>query len=293
MTDSIHQILEALPETSLTTRALGALDYLVPGEWRNITSFQAMIQDATGESDDALVQQIGEKALALWFDESTGYQRAVNIFKLVDAESKVAGAAAMASMASSRFQILDFLKDVAPKPDVVQAIDAGVKLVAELAAFTSIRGIPGDSVGDFAASLAQVTKEDSMRLAAWLAFDCLIPLGPDFLQKVLEGIEGGADKLADHALFQKVAGFLPGGADSGKNVIKGMLESGGSHLTSFVESRGMTQEGLLAKAREFVEVSDDKLDLVAAALDVGTNYFEHTGIQTVARAVVTRAYGEL
>lgn len=293
MTDSIHQILESLPETSLTTRALGALDYLVPGEWKNVTSFQKMIEDATGETDEALVQQVGEKALKLWFDESTGYQRAVTIYKLVDAESKVAGAAALTSMASSRFQILDFLKDVAPKPDTVQAIDAGVKFVAELAAFTSIRGLPGDSIGDFAASLAQASKEDSMRLAAWLAFDCVIPLGPAFLQKLVDGIESGADSLAEHAVFQKIAGFLPGGADAGKGLIKGVIEQNASHLTSFVESKGMTQESLLAKVREFIEVSDDKLDVVAAALDMGTNYFEHTGIQTVSRAIVTRAYGEL
>jgi hypothetical protein len=293
MTDSIHQILEALPETSLTTRALGALDYLVPGEWKNIRNFQAMIQDATGESDDALVQQIGEKALALWFDESTGYQRAVTIYQLVDAESKVAGAAALASMASERFQVLEFMKDYAPKPDVVQAVDAGVKLVAELGAFVSMRGLPGDGIGDFVESLAHVTKEDSMRLAAWLAFDCVIPLGPDFLQKLIDGIENGADKLAEHSVFQKIAGYLPGGADQGKSLIKGVLDAGGSHLTGFVASRGMNQQDLIAKVREFVEVSDDKLDLVAAALDVTTSAFEHTGIQTVTRALATRAYGEL
>ena len=293
MTDSIHQILEALPETSLTTRALGALDYLVPGEWRNITNYQEMIKDATGETDDALLQQIGEKGFKLWFDESTGYQRAVTIFKLVDSESKVAGGATLASMASSRFQILDFLKDVAPKPDVIQGIDAGVKFVAELAAFCSIRGLPGDSVGDFATSLAQLTKEDSMRFAAWLAFDCIIPLGPDFLRKITDAIDGGADKMADHALFQKIAGYLPGGAEGGKSLIKGIIDNGSSHITSFVSSKGMTQDSLLAKAREFIDVSDDKLDLVAASLDMGTNYFEHTGIQTVARALVTRAYGEL
>ncbi|CAN5561522.1 hypothetical protein BH09MYX1_BH09MYX1_42200 [soil metagenome] len=293
MTESIHQILEALPETSLTTRALSALDYLVPGEWKNITSFQAMIVDATGESDEALLQQVGEKAFKIWFDESTGYQRAVTIYQLVDAESKIAGAAALTSMASQRFQVLEFMKDLAPKPDTVQAIDAGVKFVAELAAFTSMRGLPGDSIGDFAASLAHCTKEDSMRLAAWLAFDCVLPLGPDFLKKLLDGIEGGADKLAKHSVFQKLAGYLPGGAEGGKGLIKGVLESSGDHLTTFVQSKGMTQDNLLAKARELIEVSDDKLDLVAAALDIGTSYFEHTGIQTVSRALVTRAYGEI
>ena len=99
--------------------------------------------------------------------------------------------------------------------------------------------------------------------------------------------------MADHALFQKIAGYLPGGAEGGKALIKSTIEGAGSHLTNFVATKGMTQESLLAKVKGFVEVSDDKLDLVAAALDMGTNYFEHTGIQTVSRALVTRAYGEL
>jgi hypothetical protein len=60
-----------------------------------------------------------------------------------------------------------------------------------------------------------------------------------------------------------------------------------------VQDKAISQEGILARVREYVEVADDKLDMVAAALDMSTNYFEHTGIQTVARRVVTRAYGEL
>jgi hypothetical protein len=38
---------------------------------------------------------------------------------------------------------------------------------------------------------------------------------------------------------------------------------------------------------------DGKLDYVAAFLDMTTNYYEHTGTQTVARSLVTRAMGEI
>ena len=55
----------------------------------------------------------------------------------------------------------------------------------------------------------------------------------------------------------------------------------------------MTREGLLEKVRHYVSISDDKLDMLAAALDVTTNPFEHTGVQTVARRIVSRAYGEI
>jgi hypothetical protein len=44
--------------------------------------------------------------------------------------------------------------------------------------------------------------------------------------------------------------------------------------------------------RGLVDVADDKLDYLAAFLDGTTNYFEHTGIQTVARTLINRAYAE-
>ena len=45
-----------------------------------------------------------------------------------------------------------------------------------------------------------------------------------------------------------------------------------------------------------VKISDQmegKLDCTAAFLDMTTDYFEHTGIQSVARSLITRAMGEV
>jgi hypothetical protein len=58
-------------------------------------------------------------------------------------------------------------------------------------------------------------------------------------------------------------------------------------------SHGITQEAVLAKVKEYLAIADEKLDLAAAALDLATNTFEHTGTQTVVRRVVSRAYGEI
>ena len=55
----------------------------------------------------------------------------------------------------------------------------------------------------------------------------------------------------------------------------------------------MSREGIAKKLESFVDMSDGKLDLVAAGLDVSTNYFEHTGTQSVARQLIDRAYGEV
>ena len=293
MTEPIHQVLENLPESSLTTRVLDALDLLVPGEWSNITRFEAMVKDVTGETDEALVQSIGERAIAIYADESTGYARAVTLFRGIDSSSTVAGVAALASMAGERFEILSFLGDITPKPDTTQAIDAGLKLAGELAAFTLTNGLPGDSVGDFVTSLANYGKEEKMRLAAWLAIDCILPLGPDFIQKMIAALEGPLEDLEQSSVFRFIADHLPGGLGEKRDLVRRNLEASGGHLEGMVATHGITQESVLARVKEYVALADDKLDVAAAALDLATNVFEHTGIQTVVRRVVTRAYGEI
>jgi len=293
MTESLYAVLEALPQTSLTTHILDALDTFVPGEWRNITVFDEMVKDVTGESDEAIIQQVGERAMQLFADESTGYDRAISVFKGIDSASTVAGVAALASMAGQRFEILSFLSDVTPKPDTTQAIDAGVKLAGELVAFTLTNGLPGDSVSDFAGALVNYGKEEKIRLASWLAIDCVLPLGPDFILKILEALDGPLESLQESRAFQFVSAHLPGGLAEQRDTIKKNLEESRGHLEGMVASHGISQESVLAKVKEYVSLADDKLDLAAAALDLATNTFEHTGTQTVVRRVVARAYGEI
>jgi len=293
MSESLHAVLEALPQSSLTTHILGALDYLVPGEWRNITVFEEMLKDVTGETDEALIQQVGERALQLYADESNGYQRAVQVYRGIDSASTVAGAAAMANLAGQRFEILSFLTDITPKADTTQSIDAGLKLAGELVGFTLTNGLPGDSVGDFATALVNYGKEERMRLASWLAIDCVLPLGPDFINLILGALDGPLETIQENRVFRFVSEHLPGSVAEQRDTVKRNIEESRGHLESMVSSQGITQEGVLEKVKEYVSFADDKLDLVSAALDLGTNTFEHTGIQTVARRVVQRAYGEI
>ena len=279
----------------MTTRALSLLDVFVPGEWTNITRFDDMIRDVTGETDESLVQAVGERAIALYADESNGYQRAVSIYRLIDDTGSLAGVAALANKTGESFEWLSFLESVTPKPDTTQAIDAAIKLVGELAAFCYSSGIPGDSVGDFASSLANAAKEDAIRVAAWLAFDGLIPLGPDFLARVVGFVDGATDDLfGENGRFSRIAALLPGSSiGEQKKLAMANLDSARGVLEGFVANRGMTREGILARVKETLEVADDKLDYVAAALDLTISPFEHTGIQSVARRVISRAYGEI
>lgn len=291
----LHELIEELPTSSITTRLLGLLDYAVPGEWENVTSFEQMIRNVTGEEDQSLIQSVGERAIQLYSDPENGYQRAVWIYEMLDDTQGISGLAALGNKLSADFEMLRFLDEVTPKADHAQAVDAGVKLVGELTAFCLVNGMPGDSIGDFAASFGAAQKEDAMRLAAFLAFDCVLPLGPDFLMKLNDGISGLADGLlAENGRFARIASLLPAvDLDSSKRLIQDNFSATSGVLERFASERGIEQRTVFDKIRGVLGAADDKLDYVAAAIDLVSNHFEHTGIQSVARRVISRAYGEM
>lgn len=291
----LHLVLEQLPESSLTTRLLGALDYIVPGQWTNVRNFEQMIKSVTGEEDQSLIQQVGERAIQLYGDPGQGYQRAVQIFRLIDHAGGIAGVASLANKLGESYNFLSFLGSITPKADTTQAIDAGVKFVGEMAAFCYTNGIPGDSVGDFASALVNYEKEDAIRFTAWLTCDLILPLGPDFLSKVMGGPSSLTSKqLGENSRFGKLASLLPGAnVDAKRELILGNLQASKSHIESFVAAKGITQQSVFQRIKGSLDVGESKLDYVAAALDLGTSYFEHTGIQTVTRRLVSRAYGEI
>ncbi|WP_437900929.1 hypothetical protein [Sorangium sp. So ce124] len=293
--ESIHSILEDLPKSNMTTRLLGALDYIVPGEWKNVTSFEEMIKLVTGEEDQGLIQQVGERAIALYAESEQGYQRAVRIFRLVDDTSGLAGVATIARKIGDASDFLSFLSKITPKADTTQAIDAGVKLVAELAAFCSINGLPGDSIGDFAASLASYEKDDAMRLAAWIVCDGMIPLGPDFLARVVDTVSSATnEQLGQQSRFARLLGYLPGGSvDAKREIMKESLGASQTAIAGFIAKKGIERQGVLERISGHLGAAGGKLDGLAAAIDLATNYFEHTGVQSVARRVIARAYGEI
>ena len=295
MSTPLFQRLQALPESNITVKTLNVLDGIVSGQWQNIVNFEQMVRDETGEDDLDYLQEIGEHALKLYDNPDNGYQRAMRLYELVDDVDKVAGAASLANQAASKFSFLGFLDKITPDDELTQAIDAGVKFVAELACFCSIHGIPGDSVSDFVASLGNAAHADRMRLTAWAMIDGVLPLGPDFIVKVSEKIQGaGAGTLQNNALFQKVSQYLPGsGAEEQKNLILQSLSGAKGWVGNLISGNGLTRGLIFDKVRQYVDVGDKGMDVVAAALDMSTNYFEHTGTQTVAREVIKRAYGEV
>ncbi|MBW4470493.1 MAG: hypothetical protein KME45_08810 [Stenomitos rutilans HA7619-LM2] len=295
MSKSIFELVDELPTGGVTVMALRSIDFAVPGQWQNLTGFTNTIREVTGETDEALIQQIGERAVYLFNDKSQGYQRALWLYQTVDSASGALGAAAMANKVGQDISFLGFLGNLTPKPEKAQSIDLTVKLVVELVAFCQINGIPGDSIGDFLAALGDYGGESLMRMAALVCFDGLIPLGPDFILKGLSTIQGTSpQELEQNQTFKGVSDLIPGGDSAGKlGFINQSFDSVKGWMSDFVSSRGLTQDNVLDNLTKFVEVSKDKLDYVGAFLDISVNYYTHTGTQTLARRLIERAVAEI
>jgi len=287
----IYKELEALPERNLTTIALNTLDYLVPGQWQNIRSLEAMIVHTTGLTDQRQIQLIGERAIDLYADPANRFTQALKVYRVVDTVDKVVGGAALANRVGGAVKMLSFLERVTPKADVTQAIDAGLKFVAELVAFSLMYGLPTSAIGEFARTLGQYAREDVMRIAAWIVFDGLIPLGPNFVQKIYDVVINiDTSTFADNRLFAAVASYLPGATVEEKRGLIGRnIAAAAAWIDNFIKQRGITRESAVQQIGSIIQYGDAGLDYLAAVLDMSTNYFAHTGTQTVARVVVQRA----
>jgi hypothetical protein len=292
---SIIQLVDELPTNNLTVSMLRSLDFVIPGQWNNLVGFENTIRTVTGETDESIIQQVGERAIYLYNDRSQGYQRAMWLYQTVDRTDKALGAAAFANKVGEKIPLLGFLNKVTPKADKAQTIDLTLKLVVELLAFCQINGIPGDSIGDFVTSLADYSGESLMRMVALVCVDGLIPFGSDFIQKALATLDKTSpQELEQSSTFQNINSDIPGNNSASKlNFIGESFNSVTGWMNDLVVSRGLTPQKVVSNLQGFMEVADDKLDYLAAFLDVSTNYYEHTGTQTLARRLIERAVAEI
>ncbi|MEH2069975.1 MAG: hypothetical protein V7K47_17745 [Nostoc sp.] len=295
MSKSIFELVDRLPTRGLTVSLLNSLDFVAPGQWQNTVSFVNTIKTVTLETDEDLIQQIGERAIYLFNDKSQGYQTALWLYQTVDNTDKALGAAALANKVGEKIPLLGFLNSVTPKPDKAQTIDLTLKLVAELVAFCQINGIPGDSIGDFVGALGEYSGESLIRMVALVCVDGLIPLGPDFISKAVSGLnQTNPQELEQNSTFQNIKDVIPGNnAGSKLNFIGESFDSVKGWMSGLVNANNLTPQKVVHNLQNFVEIADDKLDYLAAFLDVSTNYYEHTGTQTLARRLIERAVAEI
>ncbi|MEH1932613.1 MAG: hypothetical protein V7L14_02560 [Nostoc sp.] len=295
MSKSIFELVDKLPTGGLTVSMLKALDFVAPGEWQNTVGFVNTIKTVTGEDDEDLIQQIGERAIYLFNDKSQGYQTALWLYQTVDATDKALGAAALANKVGEKIPLFGFLNSVTPKPDKAQTIDLTLKLVAELVAFCQINGIPGDSIGDFVASLGEYSGESLIRMVALVCVDGLIPLGPGFISKALSMLDQtNPQELEQNSTFQSIKDVIPGDNPAGKlNFMSESFDSVKGWMSGLVSANDLTPQKVVHNLQGFIDIADDKLDYLAAFIDVSTNYYEHTGTQTLAHRLIERAVAEI
>lgn len=292
MSDSIIKLLDELPTNNMTVKVLKALDYVVPGEWENVVGCDRTIEVVTGESDGDRIREIRNRAIELYNDSDRGYQSALWFYQTIDSADRALGAAAMANKIGEKIGLLGFLNKLTPKADTTQSVDLCLKIVTELLAYSKLNGFPVLNPGEFVAQLSDNYQGASlMRMAALVCIDGLLPLGPDFLQKVQDTLEGeGSSAFENNAVFGAIANFIPG--DDKFGFIGDTFGAVQGWMDNLVSSVGLTPQGIFDSIGGFLKLSDDALDFVAAFLDQSTDYYQHTGIQTVAKKLILQAAEE-
>jgi hypothetical protein len=129
-------------------------------------------------------------------------------------------------------------------------------------------------------------------MIALVCIDGMLPLGPDFLNKihtVLSGTE--SSNIAQNPVFLAVNSSLPGNTAADKlGFISQGFNAVQGWMTNLISKTGLTPQSISQSLGSFIQIADDNLDFVAAVLDQTTNYYEHTGIQTVAERLILQAY---
>ena len=295
MAQPIYKTLDELDRRGMTLRMMKLCDWVIPDKYVNVVGFEETIRYVTGETDPDFVQQVGERAIELFNDPNEGYQRALWLYQTCDSVQGLAGFASFLSKVGEDVGFLGFFRKLLPKEDTTQAIDLGIKLVTEIVAFCSLNGVPGDSVGDFVESLQEMENERLMRMGTLVAVDGVLPLGPDFIDKAYGMLERtGAGGLADNERFSRMSGLIPGESNREKlGFVQQGLTSIKGWAGDFVNKHDITQNRVLKSIDGMSDKIEGKLDYAAAFIDMTTDYFEHTGTQSVGRSLVTRAAAEI
>jgi hypothetical protein len=295
MSKDIVQIVDGLGTSGLTPSVLAALDWVVPGKYQNVSGFTKFVAHVSGETDQEFIQRVGERAIALYNDKSQGYGMAMFIYRTVDEIGERSGQLALAGEMTEGVKWLSWLNRLTPKSETVQTFDFALKAGAEVVAFCQMNGLPGDNIGDFVKSLTDLENEALMRMAALICIDGILPLGPDFVDKAIDGLKNMSVEDANrNDKFKILTGSLPGGDTQGQ---LGFLREGLGHMgdwmKSFVVDRNVTQSKVLGVVEKVVGASEKKMDYLAAFLDMTCRYYEHTGAQSVARSLISRAVNEV
>ena len=290
MSQSIIELVDNLPTDNITVKVLKAINTFVPSKWENLVGFDNTITAIAGATSPQEIDKIRDRALALYDDKKQGYQTAIWLYRTVDNADKAIAAAAIADKLGDKFRFIPFLDKITPKADSVQSVDLRIKLVAELIVFSKLNGLTLNPVQFATALKDNYQNEALLRMAALVSIDGILPLGVNFVDRIRNDLEQ-RDNLQANPAYETVGGLIPG--ENKQKFIDQSFNAAGDWMDNLSQKLGMTPESLSRKLGGFIELADGKLDYLAAFLDGSTNFFEHTGIQTVARKLITQAAKEV
>jgi len=295
MADTIVQLVDALPADNITVKVLKAIDMITPGQWENTVGFDAMIQAVTGETNPGRIARISDRAEALYLDNQQPYQGTIRLYQTMDKADFGMATAALANKVGEKISFLGFLNNVTPKPDTLQSIDLVLKVAVELLAFCRLNKLePNPAL--FVQALSNNYQDAALiRMASLVCIDALLPLGTDFLIKIHQ-LTQSADTsiITQNPLFLAVNQYLPGNSPQDKaGFVNQSFTAVEGWMSGFISKTGITPETIANSLGNFIQGAGGKLDVIAALLDQMTNYYEHTGIQTVARAVILAAHAQV
>jgi hypothetical protein len=292
---SVLERLDRLPRRNLTVLAIKGLSTLVPGGWKNITSADGLIADVLGSGDPELIRQVRERADALSRARHEGYGRALSLYDAVNRSQKAAGGLRLLANIGGALPLVKRVADLTPTSETLQAADLSLKVAAEMLAFTQVNGLPGDSFGDFAASLGEYAGEARVRMAALICFDALLPLGDQALQR-LDGLLGGVSQRDLHQLpaYAGMASMLPGRGDGAHlSFLRRGVDQWLGWAGGFSSQLGLTGQKAVQALENTLGPWQGSFQQMATFLDAFTDTYQHTGVQAVARRLVERAAAEI
>lgn len=290
MSKSIIELVDSLPQDNITIKILQGIDFVVPGKWQNLVGFDPTIKALTGATSTAEITRIRDRALELYDNKKNGYQTAIWLYQTADSTDKAAAAAAIADKVGNTFRFIPLIDKLTPKADAIQSLDLKLKLAAELIAFSKLNGT-GVSPVKFASAIKDnYHKEALLRMVALICFDGVLPLGTNFVSRLRQEIAKGNDVVTNAAL-ENFSDLIP--TQDKKKFINDNFNEASDWMDRIIKDFGLTRESIVNKLGGFIEIADDKLDYLAAFIDASTNFFEHTGIQTVARYLILRAHEEV
>jgi hypothetical protein len=107
-------LVDELPTGGTTIMALNAPDFVIPGQWQNLTGFTNTIRAVTAK-DEAMIQAIGERAVYLYVNDAKAKAQRAMCHQTVDN-----AAAHWAYMAANKIgQDVSLSGNLTPKPEKV------------------------------------------------------------------------------------------------------------------------------------------------------------------------------